>query len=172
MWGPHERTIHPCPWRSLPPQLLQMLGSCVAWSPVHLLLITQMVTVDRIFSQDCGAVVASKFFPIDGPDGKQQPLCERDYFRRLNLICAKCGLALRGSYVTACGKYLLSKYLRFHRLHGNQAKSTTSNILRAPSVQHCLAQEIHIMNTMGRFTAIFIIPPGSRINVRAAAAQS
>ena len=55
-----------------------------------------------IIHQDCGDVVASKFFPIDGPDGKQHPLCERDYFRRLNLICAKCGLALRGSYITAC----------------------------------------------------------------------
>ncbi|TCD60650.1 hypothetical protein EIP91_009737 [Steccherinum ochraceum] len=53
---------------------------------------------------DCGTVVASKFFPIDGPDGKQHPLCERDYFRRLNLICAKCGQALRGSYITACSK--------------------------------------------------------------------
>lgn len=53
---------------------------------------------------DCGDVVASKFFPIDGPEGKQQPLCERDYFRRLNLICANCGSALRGSYITACNK--------------------------------------------------------------------
>ncbi|KAH9074724.1 hypothetical protein EDB83DRAFT_2504885 [Lactarius deliciosus] len=53
---------------------------------------------------DCGDVVASKFFPIDGTDGKQQPLCERDYFRRLNLICAKCGMALRGSYITACNR--------------------------------------------------------------------
>ncbi|KAJ7115852.1 hypothetical protein C8R44DRAFT_628418 [Mycena epipterygia] len=53
---------------------------------------------------DCGDVVASKFFPIEGPDGKQYPLCERDYFRRLNLICAKCGMALRGSYITACNK--------------------------------------------------------------------
>ncbi|KAF8661306.1 hypothetical protein AX16_001404 [Volvariella volvacea WC 439] len=53
---------------------------------------------------DCGDVVASKFFPIEGPDGRQQPLCERDYFRRLNLICAKCGMALRGSYITACNK--------------------------------------------------------------------
>ncbi|KAL6304596.1 hypothetical protein BKA93DRAFT_269479 [Sparassis latifolia] len=53
---------------------------------------------------DCGTVVASKFFPIDGPDGRQHPLCERDYFRRLNLICAKCGMALRGSYITACNK--------------------------------------------------------------------
>ena len=55
--------------------------------------------------QDCGVVVASKFFPIDGPDGKQHPLCERDYFRRLNLICAKCGQALRGSYITACSTF-------------------------------------------------------------------
>jgi len=54
------------------------------------------------FTQDCGDVVASKFFPIEGSDGKQHPLCERDYFRRLNLICAKCGMALRGSYITAC----------------------------------------------------------------------
>ncbi|KAF9530355.1 hypothetical protein CPB83DRAFT_763198 [Crepidotus variabilis] len=53
---------------------------------------------------DCGEVVASKFFPIDVPNSKQQPLCERDYFRRLNLICAKCGMALRGSYITACNK--------------------------------------------------------------------
>ncbi|KAG5652622.1 hypothetical protein H0H81_004351 [Sphagnurus paluster] len=53
---------------------------------------------------DCGDVVASKFFPIDGPDGRQHPLCERDYFRRLNLICAKCNMALRGSYITACNK--------------------------------------------------------------------
>ncbi|CAG8561657.1 9342_t:CDS:10, partial [Cetraspora pellucida] len=53
---------------------------------------------------DCGTVVASKFFPIDGADGKQHPLCERDYFRRLNLICEKCGGALRGSYITALEK--------------------------------------------------------------------
>ncbi|KAH9479568.1 Rho-type GTPase-activating protein 1 [Psilocybe cubensis] len=53
---------------------------------------------------DCGEVVASKFFPIEGQGGRQSPLCERDYFRRLNLICAKCGMALRGSYITACNK--------------------------------------------------------------------
>ncbi|KAL0953576.1 hypothetical protein HGRIS_004792 [Hohenbuehelia grisea] len=53
---------------------------------------------------DCGDVVANKFFPIEGSDKQQHPLCERDYFRRLNLICAKCGMALRGSYITACNK--------------------------------------------------------------------
>lgn len=50
-------------------------------------------------------MVAAKFFPIDATDGsgRQVPLCETDYFRRLNLLCAKCGQALRGSYITALG---------------------------------------------------------------------
>ncbi|KAH7106004.1 hypothetical protein BKA62DRAFT_688599 [Auriculariales sp. MPI-PUGE-AT-0066] len=60
--------------------------------------------LDCFRCQDCNVVVANKFFPIEGPDGRQVPLCERDYFRRLNLICAKCGQALRGSYITACNK--------------------------------------------------------------------
>ncbi|KAI8451109.1 hypothetical protein BY996DRAFT_6432242 [Phakopsora pachyrhizi] len=59
--------------------------------------------LDCFRCQDCGKVVASKFFPVDGgPDNKSQyPLCETDYFRRLGLICAQCGGALRGSYITA-----------------------------------------------------------------------
>lgn len=36
----------------------------------------------------------------DQPPG-QYPLCETDYFGRLNLLCFKCGNALRGSYITA-----------------------------------------------------------------------
>lgn len=55
-----------------------------------------------IFTQDCGEVVASKFFPVDDEEGSgQYPLCETDYFRRLDLLCFNCGGALRGSYVTA-----------------------------------------------------------------------
>jgi hypothetical protein len=51
---------------------------------------------------DCGQVVASKFFPVDAVDGSGQfPLCEIDYFRRLDLLCFDCGGALRGSYITA-----------------------------------------------------------------------
>lgn len=51
---------------------------------------------------DCGEIVASKFFPVDAEDGSgQYPLCETDYFRRLNLLCHACGGALRGSYITA-----------------------------------------------------------------------
>ncbi|KAK4635237.1 Rho-type GTPase-activating protein 1 [Fulvia fulva] len=50
---------------------------------------------------DCGKIVASKFFPVpDQPPG-QYPLCETDYFRRLDLLCFACGGALRGSYITA-----------------------------------------------------------------------
>lgn len=47
-------------------------------------------------------MVASKFFPMDSEDGQgQYPLCETDYFRRLDLLCFACGGALRGSYITA-----------------------------------------------------------------------
>lgn len=52
--------------------------------------------------QDCGQIVASKFFPVDDEGGSgQYPLCEVDYFRRLDLLCFQCGGALRGSYITA-----------------------------------------------------------------------
>ncbi|KAG0301669.1 hypothetical protein BGZ98_008142 [Dissophora globulifera] len=73
---------------------LQMKGSFVRalGSTYHL---------DCFKCMDCGQNVASKFFPITEPDGKQYPLCERDYFRRLNLVCQSCGGALRGSYITA-----------------------------------------------------------------------
>ncbi|KAL9099291.1 MAG: hypothetical protein Q9163_005188 [Psora crenata] len=53
--------------------------------------------------RDCGQIVASKFFPVDDEEtGEgQYPLCEIDYFRRLDLLCYDCGGALRGSYITA-----------------------------------------------------------------------
>ncbi|KAI8584248.1 hypothetical protein K450DRAFT_218858 [Umbelopsis ramanniana AG] len=52
---------------------------------------------------DCEEVVTSKFFPypVESTTGRHYPLCERDYFRRLKLVCAQCGSALRGSYITA-----------------------------------------------------------------------
>lgn len=52
-------------------------------------------------------MVAAKFFPVDDPDGSY-PLCERDYFARLDLICGQCDKALRGSYITACSKSIVS----------------------------------------------------------------
>lgn len=47
--------------------------------------------------------MAQKFFPVE-EGALQYPLCERDYFARLDLICAKCDKALRSSYITACGE--------------------------------------------------------------------
>ncbi|KAI5466678.1 hypothetical protein BGZ63DRAFT_4880 [Mariannaea sp. PMI_226] len=58
--------------------------------------------LDCFKCQDCGQIVASKFFPAEDANGKgQYPLCETDYFRRLGLLCYQCGGALRGSYITA-----------------------------------------------------------------------
>ncbi|KAK4545738.1 hypothetical protein LTR36_002692 [Oleoguttula mirabilis] len=50
---------------------------------------------------DCDKIVASKFFPVPDLPPNQYPLCETDYFRRLDLLCFACGGALRGSYITA-----------------------------------------------------------------------
>jgi hypothetical protein len=59
-------------------------------------------SANAVALQDCGQIVASKFFPVDEENGEgQYPLCETDYFRRLDLICHKCNGALRGSYITA-----------------------------------------------------------------------
>ncbi|KAF4500032.1 Rho-type GTPase-activating 1 [Fusarium agapanthi] len=58
--------------------------------------------LDCFKCQDCGEIVASKFFPAEDENGRgQYPLCETDYFRRLGLLCYQCGGALRGSYITA-----------------------------------------------------------------------
>jgi hypothetical protein len=69
-----------------------------------------------IRSQDCGTeeVTTHKFFPIEGPDGRQHPLCERDYFGRLSLICTKCNKALRGSYITACSTHIFPLHCFYH----------------------------------------------------------
>ncbi|KAJ3262301.1 hypothetical protein HK103_002715 [Boothiomyces macroporosus] len=48
--------------------------------------------------QDCGEIVADKFFPVTS-EGSTKIYCEFDYFRRLELICARCGQALRGPYI-------------------------------------------------------------------------
>lgn len=53
---------------------------------------------------DCDKIVASKFFPVPDQPPNQYPLCEVDYFRRLDLLCHACGGALRGSYITALDK--------------------------------------------------------------------
>ncbi|KAL9542809.1 hypothetical protein MBANPS3_008421 [Mucor bainieri] len=51
---------------------------------------------------DCNTPVASRYLPH--PTEAGQPLCERDYFRRLGLVCAQCNEALRGTYIIALDK--------------------------------------------------------------------
>lgn len=53
---------------------------------------------------ECNVQCSSKFFPIDDNEGGQVPLCERCYFKRLDLLCYACDGALRGSYITALGR--------------------------------------------------------------------
>ncbi|KAJ1554826.1 hypothetical protein HK096_001248 [Nowakowskiella sp. JEL0078] len=54
--------------------------------------------------QDCNQVVAEKFFSLQSTDGKIDVFCEKDYFKRLDLLCAKCGGALRGPHINALNK--------------------------------------------------------------------
>jgi len=48
--------------------------------------------------------VAARFFPFELPHKELIPLCERDYFRRQDLLCGTCNEAIRGSYIAAIGK--------------------------------------------------------------------
>ena len=132
-------------------------------------LVLGFVTLHQLL-QDCGDVVASKFFPIDS-DGKQQPLCERDYFRRLNLICAKCGMALRGSYITACSTlYARMIFFPIH-LTSIQTESSMSSISRAPYVRRFSGHKTHIMSTTTTYIAITTIRHVLRENVWVAILQ-
>lgn len=63
----------------------------------------------------CGTQCSGKFFSLDIKDAygnsKQVPLCEYDYFKKLDLICFNCNTALRGPYITALGnKYHLEHF--------------------------------------------------------------
>src|SRR6266853_4975974 len=90
---PHTRRVRSGLWYGLSYSVLQVCSKYYLFS---------LFEHCFILLKDCGNVVTSKFFPIDGLHGKQQPLCERDYFRRIDHLCAKCDKALRGSYITAC----------------------------------------------------------------------
>lgn len=64
---------------------------------------------------ECGTQCASKFFPYETTDASgnkfQVPLCEYDYFKKLDLLCFNCNRALRGPYITALGnKYHLEHF--------------------------------------------------------------
>ncbi|KAI9487508.1 MAG: hypothetical protein EXX96DRAFT_553530 [Benjaminiella poitrasii] len=51
---------------------------------------------------DCNAPVASRYLPHPTEPGR--PLCERDYFKRLELVCAQCNEPLRRTYIIALDK--------------------------------------------------------------------
>jgi hypothetical protein len=165
MWESHAGSFCESPRFGISSELLQMHGrsffqSCFLLSSFDI--------------KDCGEVVASKFFPIDGPNGKQNPLCERDYFRRLNLICEKCGMALRGSYITACSAFLiLSNPVQFPILGAFflQTRSITSTISLVRYVRRSLDPRTPIMNMTTMSTAISIIQHDSRRNVQDVTAQ-
>ena len=88
-------SVCPCNGQSVPSAVLQVQGERRD---------TRQEVMYADDTQDCDKVVAQKFFPIEEGDG-MHPLCERDYFARLGLICAKCDQALRSSYITACGEF-------------------------------------------------------------------
>lgn len=71
--------------------------------------------IECFLCHECGVQCSSKFFPteVTNSDGTvvQVPLCELDYFKKLDLICHSCNNALRGPYITALGnKYHLEHF--------------------------------------------------------------
>jgi hypothetical protein len=109
-----EGPARSCPAGRVSPRLLYVPGKeevsrsstiVSPFSPAHHLAQPSTIqTNSPCLYQDCGKVVASKFFPTKVESGKTLPLCERDYFRRLNLVCENCGEALRGAYISALDK--------------------------------------------------------------------
>lgn len=71
--------------------------------------------IDCFTCHACNKPCSAKFFPHETktPEGVpiQVPLCEYDYFKKLDLICFECNCALRGPYITALGnKYHLEHF--------------------------------------------------------------
>jgi hypothetical protein len=95
VWGASDGTVRSGFGWNLPLGLLQVPGKLSSCQRKDRKLIGTLW-------QDCGQIVASKFFPADDDNGEgQYPLCEKDYFGRLGLLCHHCQGALRGSYITA-----------------------------------------------------------------------
>jgi len=112
-------------------------------------------------TQDCGKVVAQKFFPVEEAEG-MYPLCERDYFARLDLICAKCDRALRSSYITACGK--LTVLLKTSP--NSQVTNTTSSTSHAQNVTCCLDPTILTTSTAPKSVSCSTSPEFSQLDGR------
>lgn len=74
--------------------------------------------IDCFTCYQCEKQCSAKFFPQEIVDAEGQtvqvPLCEYDYFKKLDLICFECNNALRGPYITALGnKYHLEHFKCF-----------------------------------------------------------
>lgn len=94
------------------------------------------------------------------------PLCETDYFARLDLICAKCGQALRSSYITACGESFYTDSSLSMLIC--QARNITSSTLRAQSAIHCSDPMTRTTSIAGKSVSVSHIiacsASGSRLN--------
>jgi len=84
------------------------------------------------------------------------PLCERDYFARLDLICANCDQALRSSYITACGESIDLNATSAD----TQATNITSSTSHVQSVMCCSDQTILTMSTARKFVSCLIMDSG------------
>ncbi|KAI9266076.1 hypothetical protein BY458DRAFT_437655 [Sporodiniella umbellata] len=61
---------------------------------------------------DCNIPVASSYLPH--PTHPMQPLCERDYFKRLELVCSECQEPLFGTYIVAVNKKYHPEHFSCH----------------------------------------------------------
>ncbi|KAF5007829.1 hypothetical protein FDECE_5855 [Fusarium decemcellulare] len=67
--------------------------------------------VSCITCADCGDAIITEVFPLNAEDkGRQQLLCETDYFKRLDLLCFACGKAVGETYVSVGDR-------RYHQDH-------------------------------------------------------
>lgn len=68
-------------------------------------------------SQDCGEIIETRFSPLE--DESYSQICEKDYYRRLGLLCHDCGQSLVGSYLTSGDK-------KYHLEHFKREISTVA----------------------------------------------
>ncbi len=106
---------------------------------------------------DCSTIVASKFFPVESTDGKQYPLCETDYFRRLGLDLRPNAVLRYGGAILPLAVRILfdSRFLRFLTVAYPpwQTRNSMLSTSPAPSAQPFSARRTPITNTLTTSTA-------------------
>ncbi|KAJ1559219.1 hypothetical protein HK405_011549, partial [Cladochytrium tenue] len=65
----------------------------------------RMYHLDCFRCAACGQNIAEHFFPLRRPDGGMEFLCEKDYYARLDMLCARCGTPLRFPHVSLAGRH-------------------------------------------------------------------